>query len=174
MWTKSDSPKPKRIKASTVVGLGCLSWVLIAGFSNVLAMVIGLFAVPSIETTSVESEVQQLPPVAISQPELKWSYYKTTEQSGATSYIFSHATMPKFSIAESGTLDVNQINEVLGFLSLPLIDRNVPELESLTGSRYDRGEYLWNDYPLGPMTIRRGLSTYDGISKITISDRSSK
>jgi hypothetical protein len=74
--------------------------------------------------------------------------------------------------------DIHPINRTLEFLGLPKVNTAVKELASITGSQLDINLYRWNDYPLGVLTIERGicqdrdrLESYQCILKITIGRR---
>ncbi len=74
--------------------------------------------------------------------------------------------------------DIGPINRTLEFLGLPKVKTAVKELASITGSQLDINLYRWNDYPLGVLTIERGicqdrdrLESYQCILKITIGRR---
>jgi hypothetical protein len=74
--------------------------------------------------------------------------------------------------------DIRPINRTLEYLGLPKVKTAVRELASITGSQRDINLYRWNDYPLGVLTIERGicqernrLESYQCILKITIGQR---
>ncbi|HUU39161.1 MAG TPA: hypothetical protein VMW46_13275 [Candidatus Desulfaltia sp.] len=74
--------------------------------------------------------------------------------------------------------NVYSVNRILEYLGLPKVKAAVPELASLTGSRNDITLYRWEDYPLGILTIERGicqdrdrLDSYQCIVSIMISQR---
>jgi len=74
--------------------------------------------------------------------------------------------------------DIHPINRTLEYLGLPRVKTAVRELASITGSQRDINLYRWNDYPLGILTIERGLcqdrdrlESYQCILKITIGQR---
>ncbi|MCP4749061.1 MAG: hypothetical protein GY874_23445 [Desulfobacteraceae bacterium] len=99
------------------------------------------------------------------------TYRKTTEKSGATSYIFEGDVKPLLSLSSDGsTTNIVEINAVLKFLNLPEISRNVPDKGYVTKSRIYRGEYHWEDYPLGKLILRRTRDRKNGdlIWKVTI------
>ncbi len=53
--------------------------------------------------------------------------------------------------------NVYSVNRILDYLGLPKVKTAVPELASVTGSRNDINFYRWDDYPLGILTIERGI-----------------
>ncbi|MFZ2052576.1 MAG: hypothetical protein WAU81_00130 [Candidatus Aminicenantales bacterium] len=53
--------------------------------------------------------------------------------------------------------NVHSVNRILEYLGLPKVKEAVPELASMTGSRNDLTLYRWEDYPLGILTIERGI-----------------
>jgi hypothetical protein len=53
--------------------------------------------------------------------------------------------------------NVRSVNRILEYLGLPQVKTAVQELASLTGSRNDLMLYRWEDYPLGILTIERGI-----------------
>jgi hypothetical protein len=53
--------------------------------------------------------------------------------------------------------NVYSVNRILEYIGLPKVKTAVPELASLTGSRNDITLYRWEDYPLGVLTIERGI-----------------
>ncbi|OGD11843.1 MAG: hypothetical protein A2Y86_07900 [Candidatus Aminicenantes bacterium RBG_13_62_12] len=53
--------------------------------------------------------------------------------------------------------DVYSVNRILEYLELPKVKVAVRELASLTGSRNDLTLYRWEDYPLGILTVERGI-----------------
>jgi hypothetical protein len=72
----------------------------------------------------------------------------------------------------------SSLNLVLKALDLPQVHQGVPELASITGSRYDIRQYRWGDYPLGILIIERDLcqdkknfQSYHCLSAITIKYR---
>lgn len=74
--------------------------------------------------------------------------------------------------------DVYSLNRVLEYLGLPKVEKAVPELASVTGSRMDISLYRWDDYPTGLLTIERGicqdrdkLESYQCIVGVTITRR---
>lgn len=74
--------------------------------------------------------------------------------------------------------DIYSVNRILEYLELPKVKTAVPELASLTDSRNDINLYRWEDYPLGILTIERGicqdrdrLDSYQCIVNITIGQR---
>ncbi|MBN2409705.1 MAG: hypothetical protein JXE07_08205 [Candidatus Aminicenantes bacterium] len=53
--------------------------------------------------------------------------------------------------------NVRSVNRILEYLGLPQVKTAVQELASLTGSRNDLMLYRWEDYPLGILTVERGI-----------------
>ena len=107
----------------------------------------------------------------------KYKVDKGTKFRGSTSYVrytFEGEPKPKLSLASEGAIaEVSSINEALRLLNLPEISHGVPELESITGSRMDRGFYYWEDYPLGTLILNRTTcggwpNIHDCIWSITI------
>ena len=100
-----------------------------------------------------------------------------------TRYIFEDPK-PELSLAMDSKSryfrisNISSINELLEYLELPKIASAVPELASITGSSYDVGYYLWEDYPAGTLLLERALcrekdqiTTYFGISNLTVTQR---
>lgn len=74
--------------------------------------------------------------------------------------------------------NVKSLNAVLEGLGLPRVSSGVPELSSITGSRWDIRYYRWGDYPLGILIIerdlcqdRKRLTSYHCLSILTIKTR---
>jgi len=74
--------------------------------------------------------------------------------------------------------DPESLNFVLEQLNLPLVNKGVPELSTITGNRHDQGIYRFDDYPLGTLTVERSLYqnkkvalSYHCISRIIIDSR---
>jgi len=74
--------------------------------------------------------------------------------------------------------NVSSLNKVLKHLNLPKVSSGVPELSSITGSKYDMHCYRWDNYQPGILTVDSTLcrytptlKTYNGISVITITKR---
>ena len=74
--------------------------------------------------------------------------------------------------------DVHSVNRILEYIGLPKVKEAVPELASLTGSRNDLTLYRWDDYPLGILTVERGicqdrdrLDSYQCIVSVSIVQR---
>ncbi len=101
------------------------------------------------------------------------SVNKVIEKSGATSWIFHKKFKPPLILSKEKDF-ILTVNNALQAINLPLIDTAVPELEELTGLRFDRGRYLWKNYEKGQLTIQRSLckdisgNYYDCIWKITL------
>jgi hypothetical protein len=75
--------------------------------------------------------------------------------------------------------NVRAINEILSRMKLPQVEKGVPELVSITGSRSHINLYRWDDYPRGILIIRRTicrnrdtLDTFNCLASITIRRRS--
>lgn len=74
--------------------------------------------------------------------------------------------------------NVSSVNAVLKSLGLPRVTARVPELASITGSRFDIKLYRWDDYPKGTLVIERtqcknkkSLQFYYCIASITIKEK---
>ncbi len=74
--------------------------------------------------------------------------------------------------------NIYSVNRILEYLGLPKVKTAVPELASVTGSRRDLTLYRWEDYPLGILTIERGicqdrdrLDSYQCIVSVMISQQ---
>jgi hypothetical protein len=71
--------------------------------------------------------------------------------------------------------DIKPINKMLRHLKLPEIEKAVPELASITGSKSHANTYRWDDYPEGTLIIMRTLcqdpqtlEIYQGVSVVRI------
>jgi len=71
--------------------------------------------------------------------------------------------------------DIHSVNRILEYLHLPKVQSAVQELAAITGSVNDVSLYRWTRYPLGVLTIERGicqerdrLDSYHCIAKITV------
>lgn len=92
-------------------------------------------------------------------------YNKEEGVSGRNNYIryYFESPGPKLSLNyDSKTQyfhikDIHSVNRILEYLGLPKVKTAVQELASITGSRHDLTLYRWEDYPLGPLTIERGI-----------------
>jgi hypothetical protein len=92
-------------------------------------------------------------------------YNKEEDVSGRNSYIryYFESPGPKLSLSYDAKTqyfhikDVYSVNRILEYLGLPKVKTAVQELASLTGSRNDLTLYRWEDYPLGRLTIERGI-----------------
>jgi hypothetical protein len=92
-------------------------------------------------------------------------YQKEEGMSGRNSYTryYFESPGPKLSVSYDTKTqyfhikDVYSVNRILEYLGLPKVKTAVQELASLTGSRNDLTIYRWEDYPLGPLTIERGI-----------------
>jgi hypothetical protein len=113
-------------------------------------------------------------------------YQKEEGQAGRTSYTryYFESPGPKLSTDYDNKTqhfnikDIYSVNRILVYLGLPKVKAAVPELASLTGSRNDLTLYRWEDYPLGQLTIERGicqdrdkLESYQCIVSIMIARR---
>jgi hypothetical protein len=70
------------------------------------------------------------------------------------------------------------INRILRFLNLPEVEEGIPELGSITKSRFDLSQYRWDNYPPGILTIEKvlcpdtdSLVTFHCIITLTINNR---
>jgi hypothetical protein len=100
-------------------------------------------------------------------PEKKpdYIYHKEEGLSGRNNYIryYFESPGPKLSMSYDAKTqyfhikDVYSVNRILEYLDLPKVKAAVQELASITGSRNDLTLYRWEDYPLGPLTIERGI-----------------
>jgi hypothetical protein len=96
---------------------------------------------------------------------LHYVYYKEEGVVGKNSYVrYTFETPgPKLSVAMDPDHkyfhleDVYSLNRILEYVGLPKVDRPVPELASITGSRNDINLYRWDDYPSGILTIERQI-----------------
>jgi len=92
-------------------------------------------------------------------------YHKEEGISGRNNYIryYFESPGPKLSVIYDTKTqyfhinDVYSVNRILQYLELPKVKAAVQELASITGSRSDLTLYRWEDYPLGPLTIERGI-----------------
>jgi hypothetical protein len=113
-------------------------------------------------------------------------YHKEEGLAGRTAYTryYFESPGPKLSLDYDAKTqyfqikDVYSINRILEYLGLPKVKAAVPELASLTGSRNDLTLYRWEDYPLGRLTVERGicqdrdrLESYQCIVSIIIARR---
>jgi hypothetical protein len=113
-------------------------------------------------------------------------YHKEEGQAGLNSYVryYFESPGPKLSLDLDPETqyfhikDVYSVNRILEYLGLPKVKVAVQELASLTGSRRDLTLYRWEDYPLGILTVERGicqdrdkLESYQCIASIMISRR---
>ena len=118
---------------------------------------IALFAIAGCQfetKTSQHSNVKNL---------RNWPYREVIETSGATSYIFEGVNKPPISLGGNAQiLNYEEVNTALLYIGLPMVDRNVPEQESVTGSRVDRASYHWDDYSLGKLIVKRTTATGNG------------
>lgn len=71
--------------------------------------------------------------------------------------------------------DVEPLNRVLEYVGLPPVDHGAPELSKVTRSNLDTDKFRWEDYPLGTLTIERGIcrditttSTFNCIQAIVV------
>jgi hypothetical protein len=92
-------------------------------------------------------------------------YNKEEGVSGRNNYIrfYFESPGPKLSLYYDTKTqyfhikDIHSVNRILEYLGLPKVKTAVQELASITGSRNDLTLYRWEDYPLGPLTIERGI-----------------
>lgn len=92
-------------------------------------------------------------------------YHKEEDNIGGRNYLryFFESPGPKLSVEFDPKTqyfhikDVYSVNRILQYLDLPKVKAPVPELASITGSRNDINYYRWDDYPLGQLTIIRGI-----------------
>ncbi|MEW5901891.1 MAG: hypothetical protein AB1715_10550, partial [Acidobacteriota bacterium] len=100
-------------------------------------------------------------------PEKKpnYVYHKEESETGRTRYVrfFFENPGPKLSARLDSKqryfeiTDIYSVNRILTYVGLPKVKAAVPELASLTGSSNDITIYRWEDYPLGILTIERGI-----------------
>jgi hypothetical protein len=92
-------------------------------------------------------------------------YNKEEGVSGRNNYIryYFESPGPKLSVSYDTKTqyfhikEVYSVNRILVYLGLPKVKTAVQELASLTGSRNDLTLYRWEDYPLGQLTVERGI-----------------
>jgi hypothetical protein len=111
-------------------------------------------------------------------------YQKEEGVAGRTNYVryYFETPGPKLSLDFDPKTqyfhikDIYSVNRILEYLGLPKVKTAVQELASITGSRNDLTLYRWEDYPLGRLTIERGicqdrdrLESYQCIVSIMIS-----
>jgi len=95
-----------------------------------------------------------------------YEYRKATERSGAVSYIFAGDEKPK--------LNLRSLNKALKTIGLSSVGQIPREQSEISGSRYDRAEYHWQNYSKGYLIVERSLcgrvssERYDCIWKITV------
>jgi len=106
-----------------------------------------------------------------------------TSQSKFTQYVFDDPRPElKLTRDDSGQYfhmkDVSFLNKVLRHLNLPKVSSGVPELSSITSSKYDMHRYRWDNYQPGILTVDSTLcrytptlKTYNCVSVITITKR---
>jgi hypothetical protein len=113
-------------------------------------------------------------------------YEKEEGVAGRSSYVryYFESPGPKLSLEYDAKTqyfhikDVYSVNRILVYLGLPKVKAAVRELASLTGSRNDLTLYRWEDYPLGQLTVERGicqdrdrLDSYECIVSIMVVQR---
>jgi hypothetical protein len=92
-------------------------------------------------------------------------YQKEEGFTGRSSYVryYFESPGPKLSVQYDEKTqyfhikDVYSVNRILAYLGLPRVKAAVDELASITGSRNDLTLYRWQDYPLGQLTVERGI-----------------
>ena len=108
--------------------------------------------------------------------EFDYSFKKTTERSGATSWIFKGEYKPPINLKNDNNF-ISDVNVVLTKIDLPQINNRVIEKEKITGSRVHRTIFEWSDYPLGILQVKRSTdkdANYDGydcIWKVTLIEK---
>ena len=98
-------------------------------------------------------------------------------------YIFTDPK-PKLSLSLDKTgkylnlNNVSPVNRVLKALGLPPVTSGVPELASITGSRFDINHYRWDNYSKGILIIERTqcrdkktFQTYHCLAVLTIKNK---
>ncbi|MEQ9442571.1 MAG: hypothetical protein RIG62_26260 [Cyclobacteriaceae bacterium] len=147
-------------------------------FVVIILSIINFMCTPNsdVEQNKIKSTIQQIaPPDQAKEPLKEFEYRKATEISGATSYIFEDDKKPKLNLNINGTIaNLSNVNALLTFLDLPKVTKLVPERSSITGYRFHRAQYYWEDYPLGNLTINRsicgsGSNQYDCVWKVIVS-----
>ncbi len=96
---------------------------------------------------------------------LHFIYYREEGRTGTRSYVrYSFESPgPKLYVSMDqnqkyfNLKDVYALNRVLEYVGLPKVQKPVPELASITGSRSDLNLYRWENYPLGILTIERQI-----------------
>lgn len=128
-------------------------------------------------TPTIQSEptIEPTPTTEPTPTPQTFNYEIITETSGATSYIFNDDMKPALDLdKDAGVKDIESVNEVLAILELPLVSNTVQERSSITGQRFHRGQYYWEDYPPGALVIERSLCRnekyehYDCIWKVSV------
>lgn len=110
-----------------------------------------------------------------------WKSKKVTETSGDTSYIFEGDVKPPLQLNSdrNATLaSTEDVNAALKSLYMPPVSETRSDRDYAANNRFWRGEYRWEDYPLGPLVIyrtiaedKRDYKDYDAIWKIRIEER---
>ncbi|QHV00263.1 hypothetical protein [Synechocystis sp. CACIAM 05] len=104
-----------------------------------------------------------------------FTYRQVKESSGATSWIFeseefnlnNYNRRPPLIISNSDEF-IKSVNDALSVIGLPFVSNMVPD--------QGKGWYVWEDYELGKLTVRRSNCNYsagedyDCIWKITLDD----
>jgi hypothetical protein len=117
---------------------------------------------------------------------LHYVYYKEESRGGTKTYVryTFESPGPKLYVYLDRDQkyfyfkDVYALNRVLEYVGLPKVQKPVPELVSITGSRNDLNLYRWDNYPLGILTVERqicqnrdALESYQCIQSIMITGR---
>ena len=86
---------------------------------------------------------------------LRFPYRKVMETSGATSFLFEGETRPELRMLFDDYADPGSVSVALRALGLPPARGRQPEASTITGYRWDRGSFEWEDYSQGHLTVRR-------------------
>ena len=90
--------------------------------------------------------------------------YEVEQAANSTRYLFL-PPKPKLILSmEPGgkyyhITDVGALNAILESVNLPPVSTGAKELASTTGRMSDSNTYIWKNYPLGTLTISRGIYT---------------
>ncbi len=94
-----------------------------------------------------------------------WVFRVVEEQSGGHStltYLFRDPG-PRLKLELDANkkhfhiVDIGPLNEVLAYVGLPPVETGARELSAITGSLNDVNLYRWDDYPLAPLIVERGI-----------------